>query len=97
MTLRRSIDKLRKRHLLHYLQEVSSVINTCHWFEEFTWWRLAKKAPCLSNVILTKSEFDINDEALRNLESEMRSTNNDYCDHRIEDDLRRDAVLLESK
>ena len=83
--------------LLHCLQEVSSVIGTCHWFEEFTWWRLVKKGPCLSDVILTKSEFDINVTALRDLESEIRSTNDAYCEGRIEDDLRRDAVLLESK
>ena len=82
---------------LHCLQSVSGILHTCHWFEEFAWWRVATKAPCLSDVVLTKSEFEINDTALRNLESEIRSTNGDYCDGRIEDDLSRDAVLLERK
>ena len=58
---------------------------------------MAKKAPCFSDVILTKSEYEINKTALRNLESEIRSTNDDYCNDRIEDDLSRDAVLLERK
>ena len=55
-----------------------------------------KKAPCLPDAIL-KKRYDAIDTDVRNLEGKIRSTNYAYCDDRIEEDLRQNAVLLERK
>ena len=83
--------------LTHCLQDVDSVIYSCYWFEGSAWWRIVKKAPCLPDVILRKTERDITSKGVTNLQREIRSTNGRYCDGRIEDDLGRDSVLLERK
>ena len=44
---------------------------------------------------MKKSEREIIDAAVKNLESEISITNGRYCDDRIEEDLGRGAVLLE--
>ena len=71
------------------------MIRDCYWFENHTWWRVTKKAPCLPDVIHhRKSEQYIGKIPLEIVNVDIYYLNRDYCDDRI-DDVTDGAVLLQ--
>ena len=83
-------------YIIHY-QDVSSVIRDCYWFENYTWWRITKKAPCLPDVIYHRKSLKYIDMTdVTNLGVKISGVNSGYCPDGIQK-ITDDTVLLERK
>ena len=84
-------------NVIIHLQDVSTVIRDCYWFENYTWWRITKKAPCLPDVIYHKKSLEYIDKTdLVYLGVKISDINSSYCPNGIKN-ISKDAVLLERK
>ena len=80
-----------------HLQDVSTVIRDCYWFENYTWWRVAKKAPCWPEVIHHRKSLKyIDAKDLDYLAVKISDISKGYCDDGIQN-VTRGAVRLERK
>ena len=83
--------------IIVHLQDVSTVIRDCYWFENYTWWRVTKKAPCLPDVIHHRKSLKyIGERDLSYLYVKISDINKGYCGDGIQN-VTSGAVRLERK